>query len=103
MGHIDYSPEANAWLRRRWILGRVGRYLDGNVPDPRNLRRDCKKHGLGNPRDITREMLAAELIVCDKKIEELKLKAPEMRRKHLRHRLKLAQTRGDDTSAAEIL
>ena len=103
MGHIDYSPEANAWLRRRWLLGRVARYLDGKVPDPQNLFRDCDKHGVGDPRQMTREVLNAELIICHAKIEDLKLKAPEMRRKHLKGRLKLAQERGDEEAAAAIL
>ena len=87
MNHIDYSPEANAWLRRRWLLGQVYWYLDGKVPDPRNLFRSCERHGLGDQRKLTKSMVDAEVLICLRKIEELKLKAPEMQQQHLNDRL----------------
>ena len=35
--HIDFSPEVGMWIQRRWLIGRIKRYLEGKVPDPRNL------------------------------------------------------------------
>ena len=77
--------------------------MDGKVPDPRNLFRSCDCHGLGNPRELTRAMVDAEILICLRKIEELKLKAPEMRRQHLKNRLQVARDNGQEEKAAEIL
>ena len=41
--HIEWSPDVGVWIRRRRLLERVGKYIDGRVPDPRNLTRACKK------------------------------------------------------------
>jgi hypothetical protein len=43
--HIAWSPKVGIWLSRRWLLDRVQKYLDGKIKDPRNLFRDCAKHG----------------------------------------------------------
>ena len=31
---VEYSPDLNAWWRRRWLLKCIHRYLQGKVPDP---------------------------------------------------------------------
>ena len=79
MGHINYSPEVNYWLKRRWLLGRVVRFLKGKTPDPRNLFRDCAANGICDPRKVTLELAEAESFVCQKKIEELRLKDLKIR------------------------
>ena len=103
MGHIDYSPEVNCWLKRRWLLGRVVRFLKGKTPDPRNLIRDCAANGICDPQKMTLELAEADYFTCQTKIKELKLKAPEMRRRHLKSRLKHAKDREDEESAAAII
>ena len=81
--YIEYSPDVNIWWKRRWLLERIRRYIQGKVPDPRNLFQDCKKADL-DPRQVTAEMVDMEVFVTQKKLEELKLKSPEMRRQHLK-------------------
>lgn len=93
--HIPYSPEVGEWITRRWLLGRIRRYLQGKVPDPRNLYRQCRRHRLPDPREITEEDLNIEIFLCYRKIEELKPKAPKLRRDHLNARLKEAKEEND--------
>ena len=52
---------------------------------------------------MTWEMVKAEVYICCKKIEELRLKAPEMRRQHLKNRLQHHRDRGDEKAAAAVL
>ena len=82
--HIPYSPEVAEWITRRWLLGRIRRYLQGKVPDPRNLYRQCRKHRVPDPRDLSEDDLNIEIFLCAKKIEELKPLAPKLRREHLK-------------------
>ena len=105
--HLEYSPTVGAWLRRRWLLGRVKRYLQGKVPDPRNLKRaclkkDCLGSSIGDPRDFTLDTVEAEMYICIKQLDELRAKAPELRQKHLKACLKKAQDAEDEEKAAAI-
>ena len=54
----------------------VGKYLQGNIRDSRNLIRDCTKKKIGNPWLMDEEHLNVELFLCKKKIQELKACAP---------------------------
>ena len=99
---LEYSPDANVWWQRRWLLGRIKRYLQGKVPDPRNLFRACRKAKLA-PREMSIDDVECEIAHAHRKILELKLLAPEMRRKHLKKCLQRAKDKGDETKAAEIL
>ena len=83
MNHLEWSPKVGVWIRRKRLLQRVGHFLEGRIPDPRNLLRDCKKRGISDQHLITREELGAELLICDQKLEELKLTAPGLRVEHL--------------------
>ena len=47
--NIEWSPEVGIWLRRRWLLGRIVRYLNCEIADPRNLYRDCKTQNVHDP------------------------------------------------------
>ena len=51
------------------MLGRVDNFLKGKVPDPRNLYRDCKKHGISDPRKMIRDELDTEVAICTKELE----------------------------------
>ena len=51
--HIEFSPEVNVLLTRRWTLGTVKRFLNGEVPDPRNLYKQCEQQDLPDPRYIS--------------------------------------------------
>ena len=48
-------------------------------------------------------MADMEVFIARQKLEELKLKAPEMRRQHLRSCLQKAKDREDEIAAASIL
>ena len=75
--HIEWSPDVGVWLQRRWLLARVLQFMKGEIPDPQNLIRDCKKHNLEDPRLITLAQLHLELHVCNLQITELHKKAPQ--------------------------
>ena len=101
--HIEWSPIVGVWLKRHWLLNRVQRYLDGKVPDPRNLYRDCRKKGIVDPREITQDGLDVEHCVCDKQLDDLAKKAPALRKKHLKDRHKRAVQKGDSEKASAIV
>ena len=67
-----------------------------------NLEADCKKRNITDPRLITQEDLGAELLICDQKLEELKLTAPGLRVDHLKARIRNAETKGNSDAVAAI-
>ena len=76
--------------------------MEGKIPDPRNLYRDCERKGMMDPRRMTRDDLGAEMIICDQKLEELKLTAPGLRVEHLKARIEAAEKRGNLEAAEAI-
>jgi len=101
--HIEWSPEVGAWMRRRWLLARVKKFLEGKIRDPRNLFRDCRKHSIKDPRFITREELNAEFHLTQQKLDDYAKKAPKLRRQHLKDLHRKAVARGDEDRAKIIL
>ena len=99
---IEYSPESNAWIRRmqvlRWIeswrkKGSKKSRTNKRRPtaakgNPANLKRACRNNNLPPPDRMTDDELARELTICKKKLCELQIISPNMRRKHLERRLK---------------
>ena len=65
--HIDWSPDVGVWIRRLWLLERIGKWLDGRVPDPHNLIRAFLKRNISDPREMTRNALQTELFIFHKK------------------------------------
>ena len=101
--HIEWSPEVGSWMRRRWLLAQVRKYLDGKIRDPRNLFRDCRKYNVKDPRFISRDELNAEYYVTNREIERLAKLAPKLRRQHLKDLIRKAKQQGDVDRAATIL
>ena len=66
--HIEWSPEVGVWLQHQWLLARVLQFMNEEIPDPRNLIRDCKKHNLEDTRLITLAQLHLEIHVCNLQI-----------------------------------
>ena len=100
--HIEWSPEVGIWICRRRILERIGRLLDGKVPDARNLVRACSSKGISDPRSMTRKQIQTELFICHKKVEELKPKAPQLRHAHLKRRLAAAKAAANEKAVSSI-
>lgn len=101
--NIDLSPEVGVWIRCKRLLVRICNFLEGKVRDPHNLFRACVSHQVSDPRTMTLDQAKAEHFICIKKLEELNLKAPGMRHKHLQGRLDLDRKREDEKAAADIL
>ena len=99
---IEYSPESNVWIRRmqvlRWIQSwrkkgkkksRTSRKKrDDNKGNPANLKRACRNNNLPSPDTMTDEQVEREIVICRKKLSQLQLTSPKMRRRHLERRLK---------------
>ena len=100
--HIEWSPYAGVWLHRRWLLVRVERYLSGKTRDPRNLFRECRRRGVKDPRQITRDELKTEFFVCKKNLIALSKNGPYFRRKFLQGLCNEAKLKGDSNRAAKI-
>ena len=75
---------------------------EGHGPDPRNMLRDCNKAVL-HPRETTEKNVEMELFIVQKKLEELKIKAPAIRQEHLKACLKQVQDKADEKAASAIL
>ena len=73
---IEWSPYAGEWIHRRWLLVRIHKFLKGKIRDPRNLFRDCQKHGVKHPLLITMDELRAEFLVCKQNIDLLTKNSP---------------------------
>ena len=102
--HIEWSPIVGVWIRRRWLhLGRVHKYLDTPSADPRNMIRDCKKHGITNLQQITQDDLDVEKGICMKEIDRLAKQAPQLRRQHLKRLVDRAEQRGDKENVRILL
>ena len=56
--------------------------------NPANLRRACRNNNLPPPDRMTDDELERELTICQKKLCQLQITSPSMRRKHLERRLK---------------
>ena len=62
------------------MLHRVGRYLDGKVPDSMNLIQACKEKMIYDPKQMTEELLQVELFFRNNEMDVLKAKALELHR-----------------------
>jgi hypothetical protein len=63
MGHIKWSPTVGLWLSRQWLLHRVLLWMIGDdLPDPRNMIRDCLKLNLPDPWTLTYGLYAHRLL-----------------------------------------
>ncbi len=101
--YIEWSPDFGLWLSRRWLLQRVQKYLKGKAKDPRNLVRDCCKHGLKDPRDMTQRDLDCEVWICTHELSRLAKQAPYLQRQHLKQLVREAKCSGNDERATQIL
>ena len=92
--------EMTIWCKRsRWLLELVKKFSMGKVRDLHNLIRDCKKIHL-DPQQMTTQALDMEVFIVVKKYE-LRLKAPEFCRQHLKNRLQLAKDQQDEKGAVD--
>jgi len=99
---IPWTPEVGLWIKRQRLLYRVRSFLNGRVPDPRNLYRDCKAANVLDPRQMTAQQLAIELHVCEQKLLELAKDAPDKRDQHLKDCKKRAKDERDEERANAI-
>ena len=90
------------WKKCQRILHQVGKYLDGKVPDSRNLIQDCSKKEICYPWLMTKELLMVDLFFCKNEMETVKAKAPEMQGKHLQQRLEFHNKAGNEKAVSDV-
>ena len=100
--HIEYSPKTDIWIKRRWTSSGVIRFIEGQIPDPRNLFKRCKKQQITDPRKLVLEEAWIEMFICQQKLEELRPQAPKLRKQHLDDCLKEA-TEEEDTERIQAI
>ena len=95
------------WLKRRWVLRRVQKFIDTRrarfLFKWENLKRACRRHGIKAPHRITRDELNMELKICKHKLKELEHTAPQLRLEHLLRQRRFALAKGDKAKADAIL
>jgi hypothetical protein len=70
--HIEWSPEVDFWLARRWLLACVKMYVTGlGTPDPHNLIRDCLRSHLFDPRSVSHSNVMIQIEIAHQKCSEL--------------------------------
>ena len=77
-GSIEYSSKVGIWLNRLRLYRWMWKFKQGQVPDPRNLFRQCKRHTLLQPRDLSEADVAARIASCMAELASLRDKAPEL-------------------------
>ncbi len=76
---IEWSPITRVWLRQRWLLQGMQKYIAGRVRDPRNLFRECALRGIKDPRQITMDEIVAKFYVCKHNLALLEKHGPHFR------------------------
>ena len=84
------------------MIEQVSKYLIGKVQDLHNLIRECRKNDM-YLQQMTMQEMDMEAFVIMKRNDELPLKAPEIRRQHLKNRLQVAKDQQDEKAAKDIL
>ncbi len=96
--HIEWSPEVDFWLSRRWLLACGKIYVMGlGPPNPRNLIRDCLRLHLFDPRCISFSKVMIHTKIAHQKLLELAKDAPALCCQHLLDLQKATDKRGDST------
>jgi hypothetical protein len=80
-----------------------GAILKQKTRDPRNLIRDCLRHGVKSPLSITRGELRTEFFVCQKNIELLTKNGHLFLLKHIQDLLKQSLQSGDAHRVSKIM
>ena len=99
---IEWSPYTRVWVRRRWLLQRVRKFMAGDIRDPRNLFRECHSRGVKDPHQIRHDELSAEFYVCKQNLELLAKHGPHFRLRFLKQLVTKAKKRGDSIRAGQI-
>ena len=101
--HIEWSPAVRMWMKRRWLLERVQKFISRKRAwsrcRVRNLQRSCRRHKLAMPDKITMEELAAHKTICNQTLKRLRKEAPYLRQCHLIQRKKHTIAQGDKRKA----
>eukprot|EP00986_Skeletonema_menzelii_P018773 scaffold26710_cov113-Skeletonema_menzelii.AAC.2 len=100
--NVEFCEEVSVLLRKIRCLDRVIRFIQGKVPDGRNLFKLCRAIDVLEPRDTSIEAAQQERFACLVLLEELRDDAPMLREQMLRKRRIAARKRGDDEAMDEI-
>ena len=100
--NVAFCDESTALLRKMRCLAWVKRYLEGKVPDGRNLFKQCKKLGVKLPRETTIEEVERERHECICILEYERESYHAKRPAFLLGRLVAAKRRQDDDATQQI-
>ena len=100
--NVEFCEEVSVLFRKIRCLDRVIRYLEGKVPDGRNLFKLCRSIDVAEPRDTTIADAQMERFACIKLLEEIRDDAPMLRDRMLRKRVTAANRRGDEEAAIQL-
>jgi hypothetical protein len=77
-------------------------YLAGKTKDLRNIFRECRKHSVKDPCQISSDELKAEFLVCKYNIELLKKHSPYFRLKFLTSLVTNATSKGNTAHTSKL-
>jgi len=100
--NIAFCEESTALLRKIRCLTWVKRYLEGKVPDGRNLFKQCRKLGVKLPKDTTIEEVEMETYECICILESERESYHAKRPAFLQGRLVAAKRRKDEDATQQI-
>ena len=65
---LEWSPTVKLWIKRRWILGRLQKFIAKkrarSLSTYKRLKRSCRRNGLKEPHLFTRDELNIEMKTC---------------------------------------
>lgn len=100
--NVAFCDESTALLRKIRCLAWVKRYLEGKVPDGRNLFKMCKKLKVKTPRETNIEEVEREKYQCICILESERESYHAKRPDFLRGRLVAAKRRKDEDAMQQI-
>ena len=89
--HCEFSPPIKMWYNRIHVYVQLIKLKEGKTHKARNLFRFARKNGISNPEKLTMEELQDRLQLARIRKVELRTKAGELRKAHLRECLLHAQ------------
>jgi hypothetical protein len=103
MNNIEWSPYAQVWIHRRWLLKRVHKYLLGKTKDLRNLICDCHLRKVKSQLKIIINELWTEFYVCKQNIELLKKHSSYFWLEFLKSLVSTAKKQGETVRASKLM
>jgi hypothetical protein len=103
LGRIPFSDKSAMWIRRRQVYHSLLKFHRGKIHNRANLKRAARRCGINRALQLSVRSIQKRLKECEKQCEYFTRHGRRYRRKFLERRLSVAQIKGNEKAAKEIL